>query len=316
MRSRVVVVGSINVDLVVRGERLPAPGETVTGGMFSRHDGGKGANQAVAAARLGAETVLVGAVGDDDFGREARAALTREAIDLRFVEVAPAATGVALILVAADGENLISVAPGANATVRPELVGRAFAGLGLTASDVVLVSNEIPGATVAAALTLARAAGATTILNPAPATGIGPEVLGAASIITPNRREIESLAASVGVGTDAADRGPSAVARALLDAAGIAGAVVTTLGPAGALVAERSGVIAVPAPAVDAIDATGAGDAFNGCLAASLAAGLDLATAVRRAVVAGALATTRTGAREGMPGAAALDEAVATLGAA
>lgn len=314
MPGRVVVVGSVNVDLVVSGERLPAPGETVTGGTFSRHGGGKGANQAVAAARLGVETILVGAVGDDDLGRAARAVLSSDAVDTRFVETAPTATGVALILVGAGGENLISVAPGANATVPPEAVALAFRELGLTAADVVLVSNEIPGEAVVAALSFARSAAARTILNPAPASGIGREALGTASIVTPNRGELVALAAALGL--EPADHDPATVARALLEAARLADAVVVTLGPAGALLVDRSGEARAPAPTVHATDATGAGDAFNGCLAASLATGLGLRDALRRAVVAGAIATTRTGAREGMPTAAALDDAIAAMGTA
>ncbi|HEY3523545.1 MAG TPA: ribokinase [Candidatus Limnocylindrales bacterium] len=308
MPGRVIVVGSVNVDFVVTGERLPVPGETVTGGTFSRHHGGKGANQAVAAARLGASTVFLGAVGDDDLGVDARAALELEGIDVGFVERVGAPTGVALILVGGGGENLISVASGANAAVRPEAVRATFERLALNAEDVILVSNEISAEAVDAALSGALAAGARTVLNPAPAQGIAAAALEATSVATPNRGELGVLARALGSGPS---EHPADGASRLLEAGGVRDAVVVTLGAAGALLVDRSGAVAVPAPVVDAVDTTGAGDAFNGCLAASLANGLGLEAAVRRAVLAGALATTRPGARAGMPTAVELDAAVA-----
>ena len=310
-----IVVGSVNVDLVAHGERLPSPGETVTGGVFSRHHGGKGANQAVAAARLGAPTAFVGAVGDDEFGGAARAALAADGVDVAGLAVVPGPTGVALILVDARGENLISVASGANAAVTPDLVRTALANLAPAPGDVVLVGHEIPTGTTIAALAAGRAAGATTILNPAPADGLGRTAFGVADIVTPNRGELVSLAAadarrvgrSGGVGGE-----PETLARALLEAnsegPGVRGAVVVTLGAAGALVI-RAGrpTVDMPAVAVRAIDTVGAGDAFNGALAAGLVAGLDLEAAVRRAVAAAAVSTTRAGARGGMPTVAELD---------
>jgi ribokinase len=315
LSGRVIVVGSVNVDLVTSGERLPAAGETVTGGTFSRHQGGKGGNQAVAAARLGALTAFVGAIGDDDFGSEAREALATEGIDLGGLAVAPGPTGVALILVDARGENLISVSSGANATVTPDLVRSALARLRPGDGDVVLVGHEIPTAAAKAALAVAHEAGATTILNPAPAAGIDRSTFGLADILTPNRGELAAIAAddSRRIGRAARSGGePAVLGRILLEAnsegAGVRRAVVVTLGAAGAVVL-RSDLVAVdlPTPAVRAIDTVGAGDAFNGALAAGLAAGLDLDGATRRAVVAAAVSTTREGAREGMPTAAELD---------
>jgi ribokinase len=308
--GRVVVVGSVNVDFVVRGPRLPAPGETVVGGAFSRHDGGKGANQAVASARLGARTVFVGAVGDDELGSEALAALEREGIDVAFTERVPGvAPGVALILVGAAGENLIGVAPGANAAVGSAVVERAFERLGVDAEDVVLVSNEIAPDGVAAALAAGRFAGAVTVLNPAPASGLGPAALRAATIVTPNRGELAVLvggeADADGGGVDVAGAvaaaSAEASARLLLGRGDRPEAIVVTLGADGALLVQGSDATRVPAVPVDAVDATGAGDAFNGCLAAALAERRSLDDAVRRAVVAGGLATTRPGARAGMP---------------
>jgi ribokinase len=320
--GRVVVVGSVNVDLVIRGERLPAPGETVAGGRFERHHGGKGGNQAVAAARLGRPVLFVGAVGDDDFGGAARAALAGEGVDVSFlVTLEGAATGVALILVDRRGENLISVASGANAALEPSAIGPAFARIGVHAGDVVLVCHELPTATVREALQVGRAAGARTVFNPAPADGIDRTVLAAADVITPNRGELLTLAATEArrsgrastSGASAAADIPRA-ARALLGSSpagpGVGLAVVVTLGPSGALLVTSEATTDVPSIAVEAVDTTGAGDAFNGALAAAIAEERPLEDAVRRAVVAGALATTRVGAREGMPGAAELETAL------
>ena len=193
-RSPVIVVGSVNVDLVATVDRLPAPGETVTGGRFAQHHGGKGGNQAVAAARLGAPTAFVGAVGDDAFGTEARAALEAEGVDVSELRTLPGqATGVALILVDGDGENSIAVAGGANAALTPEDIAASFERLRPGTGDVVLVGHEIPTATATEALRLAKASGATTIFNPAPATGVTPEALALTDLLTPNEGEAAQL---------------------------------------------------------------------------------------------------------------------------
>ena len=302
MSGRVIVVGSVNVDLVVRSARLPAPGETVTGGSFEQHPGGKGGNQAVAAARLGAPVHMLGAVGSDSFGLEAQAALVAAGVDTTSLVTDPrAATGIALILVDAAGENVISVASGANVAFGPEALERELDGLGSLAGDVVLVSNELAPATVVAALRATRAAGARTIYNPAPADGIDVGWLEFVDILTPNRGELRMLAGS-DPGADLA-----ATARSLA----VREAVIVTLGREGALVVPRDAPAwSVPALPVEAVDTTGAGDAFNGALAAALAAGRPLDEAVRRAVAAGGLATTRPGAREGMPTNAELEAAL------
>ena len=316
MPGRVIVVGSLNVDLVARSERLPSVGETVTGASFSRHPGGKGGNQAVAAARLGAPTAFVGAIGDDAFGIEARSALAAEGIDLSGLALVPSPTGVALILVDATGENLISVASGANAAVTPDVVIAALARLRPTPGDVVLVGHEIPTSAARAALGAARTAGATTILNPAPAGGIDRSTFGIADILTPNRGELTTIAADDArrVGRAARSSGePETLGRTLLEpnseGPGVQQAVVVTLGPAGAIILRAGhGAIDIPAPAVTSIDSVGAGDTLNGALAAGLAAGLDLEAAARRAVAAAALSTTHAGAREGMPTTAELEQ--------
>jgi ribokinase len=364
MSGRVIVVGSVNIDLVARVPHLPHPGETVTGGSYDRHHGGKGGNQAVAAARLRRPTLFIGAVGDDAFEAEARRALATERVDVSMVALLPGqATGVALILVDANGENQIVVIPGANGAIESGYARESLSRLGPLNGDVVLLCNEVPLHVVREALTCARAAGATTILNPAPATGIDRSILALADIITPNRNELSMLlhteAHRTGRRTDAGLEAP-ARARILLEPGpegpGVRKAVIVTLGAAGALVLERVGAGTgkervpagsreadpalaaastgsadraassaapadesagvrsweVPGERVSTLDSTGAGDAFNGALAAAIAEGRPLAEAVHRAVAAGALATTRVGAREGMPTAAELEEFLAT----
>jgi len=329
---RVIIVGSVNVDLVVTIDRLPAAGETVTGGTFARHHGGKGGNQAVAAARLGARVAFVGAVGDDAFGAEARSALVAEGIDCAGLVTLPGTTtGVALILVDARAENEIAVASGANGEVGAASVHEALSRLDPGEGDVVLVGTEIPLAAAGAALGVGREAGAITVLNPAPATGIGSSLLAAADVVTPNRTEVRQLAEAVAARSGrarAAGADAERWARELLtdgpEGPGVRRAVVVTLGDAGSLVvervvgdgatavggtggSERFAVADVAALHVSAVDTTGAGDTFSGALAAALAEGRPLAEAARWASAAAALATTRAGAREGMPTRAELE---------
>jgi ribokinase len=318
MSGRVVVVGSVNVDLVVQAQRLPGPGETVVGGTFEQHPGGKGGNQAVAAARAGARASFIGAVGDDPLGRVAMASLASEGIDLAYLATQRGSTtGVALIVVDEAGENAIAVAPGANGGVSPEHVRSALDALAVGRGDVVLVSHEIPESSVRAALAAASAYGAVAILNPAPAVGLTQEAVAEATIVTPNRSELGTL-----VHGDR-DEDTEASARrlfALLEAHGRADAVVVTLGWAGALLVRRRGLSVaaqrMKAPEVVVEDSTGAGDTFNGVLAAALADGLEIDEAVERAVVAGSLATTKVGAREAMPTRADVDEKLGAFRAA
>lgn len=291
--ARVVVVGSVNVDLVVSVRRLPRAGETVAGGTFARHGGGKGANQAVAAARLGAEVAFVGAVGVDEMGEEALAELGREGVDTSHVgRLDGVATGVAAIVVDAVGENQIAVASGANAAIDAGAVERALASLlapaGGRPPGVVLLSNEVPEAVVAAAIDRARAAGWGVVFNPAPARPLRTSLDGV--VLTPNADEARELA---GVGD------VEAAARAL---AGRTGApVLVTLGGEGALLLDAGDAQRLPAPPVSVVDTTGAGDTVNGALAAELAAGRPFADAVRFALAAAGLSTTAAGARTGMP---------------
>jgi ribokinase len=284
-RPRVIVVGSVNTDLVVVTDRLPAAGETVTGGEFSRHGGGKGANQAVAAARLGAQVTMVGAVGRDPFGDEALELLEREGIDTAAVARAEAPTGVALINVDAAGENQIAVAPGANEALDPDAVERAVRSAG---PGVVLLSQEVSEAAVLAG---ARAAAGPIVLNPAPVRRLPDELAALGPILTPNAGEARAL-----TGED----DPEAAARALTERTGAPALV--TLGPQGVRAARKvSDTFLARAPAVTAVDTTGAGDAFNGALAVALAEGRELRDAVAFAVAAAALSTRAAGAREGMP---------------
>ena len=283
-RARVIVVGSVNTDLVVVAERLPAPGETVTGGEFGHHGGGKGANAAVAAARLGAQVTMVGAVGGDLFGDEALELLDREGIDTAAVARVDMPTGVALIVVDAAGENQIAVAPGANAELDPDAVERT---VGAAGPGVVLLSQEVSEAAVLAG---ARAADGPVVLNPAPVRRLPDELAALGPILTPNAGEARALSG---------EEDPEAAARAL--AARTGAPVVVTLGGEGVLVLDGDTAEHVPAPSVTAVDTTGAGDTFNGALAVALAEGRALRDAAAFAVAAAALSTRASGAREGMP---------------
>jgi ribokinase len=282
----IALVGSINLDVVVGVERHPVPGETVVGGDRRELPGGKGANQAVAAARLGATVHFVGRVGDDDAGRRLRDGLAAEGVDVTHVRVDPdAPTGMALIAVDGAGENTIVVSPGANARVGAADVEAARDVL--AGAAVTLVQHEVPEDAVAAAI---AGAGGTVVLNPAPARPIAAPV----DVLAPNRGELEALAGRAG--------DPIDLARTL-DAAR---AVVVTLGSEGAAVIEGSRVERIPAPRVDAVDTTGAGDAFCGALAQALDAGADLVEAARWAVRAAAASVTKPGAQGGLPRAADL----------
>ena len=309
--AEVIVVGAVNVDLVVAAPQLPGPGETVVGQRLERHGGGKGANAAVAAARAGARVRLVGAIGRDDTGAGALDELRAHGVGVEDVAVLDGeTTGVALIVVDPEGENQIAVAAGANAAVTAEHVELALAAA-LAGAGCVLVSTEIPGAAVAAA-----AAGVCCILNPAPAIRAVLDLLELGPLLTPNAGEAGELAAMLGaqppstVGDAAAD----AAQRARELAARTGGPVIVTLGGDGVLVLQPGGdADHVPAPPAHARDTTGAGDTFNGVLAARLASGDDLQSAVRAAISAASLSVAHVGARAGMPDAAAIDAALAAL---
>jgi ribokinase len=287
----VVIVGSVNVDLVVVAERLPGRGETVLGRRLERYGGGKGANAAVAAARLGAQTRLVAAVGDDAAGEEALADLRQEGVDLEGVStVTGEATGAALIVVDASGDNQIAV--GAGAALAPDRVRRALEGL-LDRAGCLLVSLEVPHDMVRVAVEAGRGRGVPVVVNPAPARRSALELAPLAPIFTPNVVEAREL-------TGDADKHRAAATLARLTGA----PVIITDGSAGALVLEEPDgrALGLPAPSgVTAVDTTGAGDTFSGALATRIAAGDDLRAAAGFAVAAGTCSVRARGARGGMP---------------
>lgn len=284
----VAVIGSINHDITVVTSRLPEPGETVLGNSHYTGAGGKGANQAVAAARLGSRVAMVGRVGDDEHGHGLRETLGIEGIDVSGVGLDPTLpTGLALITVDQHAENTIVVSPGANAALSPQHIPEPLVG----GVRVVLAQLEIPMETVASAAAMCIGM---FLLNPAPAAPLSAELLEQVDVLIPNRSELATLS-SVDEPTDMSEA-ISAVRRLHRR-----GPTVVTLGPEGALIVEGAEAHHVPAAVVDAIDPTGAGDAFCGALADSLTRGLPLEIAVERAVIAGGIATTRRGAQAAMP---------------
>jgi len=296
--GRVVVAGSINADLVATVPHLPAPGETVLATSFARHDGGKGANAAVAAARAGARVTMIGAVGTDAAGDAQLRALTAEGIAVGSVRRTDAPTGAALIAVDSNGANQIVVVSGANATLEPAWVAAAVADAGAGPGDALLVSFEIPLDAVVAAAVAARKVGMVVVLDPAPVREL-PDTLLAGAICTPNRGELGRLAGTADLAT----------AAARLLARGAA-AVVVTLGEQGALVWDSSGQAAFDPVATEVVDTTGAGDCFSGVLAAAVADGIRLRPAVGRANAAAGLTVATAGARRGLPNAEAVDRAL------
>lgn len=290
----VTVVGSANVDIIVRTPHLPKPGETVLAGGFTMSPGGKGANQAVACARLGLPVRFVGRVGRDSFGETLQGMLAEAGVSLDgvvFDDGAP--SGVALITVDDAGQNTIAVAQGANGRLEAEDVKRALAG---GAGDAVLLQLEIPPEAVEEAARLGAAAGALVVLNPAPARPLPESLLRLVTVLTPNQSELELL---TGKPVDSPAEAEDA-ARSLL-AIGVK-AVVVTLGGEGCLVVSDEGAVHVPSFDVRVVDTTGAGDAFNAALTVALVEGKPLVEAARFANAAGALATTALGAQEALPG--------------
>ena len=296
MPPSIVVVGSSNTDMVVKSDRLPGPGETVTGGRFAMVPGGKGANQAVAAARLGADVTFVAKVGDDVFGSQAIEGYRRDGIRTDFILRDPEhATGVALILVDRSGENLISVASGANHALTPADVDAAAERI--RAADLLMLQLEIPLQSVARAAAIAHQAGVPVMLDPAPAPE-GPldaALLSQITYLTPNEGEAARL-----TGVEVTDEPSARRAAEKLLAAG-ARHVIVTLGARGALVASEQAAMLVPGRPVEAVDSTAAGDAFNGGLAVALAGGAAVDAAVRRANRVAALSVTRLGAQTSLP---------------
>ena len=295
MHAKVVVVGSLNMDLVARAQRLPRAGETLPGEAFFTAPGGKGANQAVAVARLGGSVAMVGNVGDDAYGQQLRKALEREGVDCQAVSVCEGvSSGVALITVDAASQNCIVIIPGGNGLLTPQSVQR-FDTL-LQAADVIICQLEVPAETVAWALARGHELGKRVILNPAPATGPLPSTwFGRIDYLTPNESEAEAL-----TGITVTDQGSALRAGERLLQLG-AGKVIITLGAQGALLVTAQGHQHFPAPVVQPVDTTAAGDTFVGGFAAALVRGLEEGEAIAFGQRAAALSVTRVGAQPSIP---------------
>jgi ribokinase len=294
---QLLVIGSINTDLLVRVGSLPGPGETITGGSFEMAGGGKGANQAVAAARSGASVALVGAVGADEFGARLIEELADEGVSVAGVaRPQGAATGLAAIVVGEDGENQIAVASGANHMLRASDVGRAFRELDLTQARCALLSLEVEDEVVVEGAERAAERGIAIVVNPAPARPLPPKLIAQRPILTPNQGEAAELTG---------DDDPAAAAAALARSG--AAAAVVTAGAKGVFVATEGRVQQIEPPAVAVRDTTGAGDTFSGVFAAGLARGWALHQAARWATAAAALSVTKSGARAGMPTASEIE---------
>jgi len=292
--SHILVVGSSNTDMIIKLDRIPRPGETILGGAFVTAAGGKGANQAVGAARAGGQVTFIARVGHDMFGDQAVAGFIRDGINVNHVvrdKTNP--SGVALIFVAKDGENSIAVAGGANAKLSPADVRKAKAAF--AGASVLVMQLETPLETVQAAADFAAKTGVRVILNPAPAQPLPDKLLKCVSILTPNETEAELL-----TGIAVTNTASAAVAAAKLRARGVQ-TVIITLGARGAFVATEDGGQLVPGFKVKAVDTTAAGDIFNGALAVALAEGKPLKQAVRFANAAAAISVTRLGAQPSAP---------------
>ena len=305
-RPEIAVVGSANLDLVVEVDTIPVPGETVLGGDLRRIPGGKGANQAVAAARLGRRVAMIGRLGDDDAATTLRSAMDAAGVDTAWLlNTDGTPSGTALIAVGADGDNAIVVSPGANGRVSSADVASAAQVLG--AAAVVLLQLEVPLEAVEAAVRHARG---TVVLNPAPAPGsmLSEELLDGVDVIVPNQTELATLAGYAGLSAIGEVDPDTAVA--LARGLPVAAAVVT-LGAAGAMVVTPADATHVPAPTVEPVDTTAAGDAFCGALADALVDGADLVRAAEWAVRVGAAATLRPGAQPSLPTSAEVDQLLA-----
>ena len=290
---RILVIGSSNTDLVVRTEKMPKPGETLLGGTFFVNPGGKGANQAVAAARLGNDVTFCCMTGQDDYGRAARELFRGEGIDIDYVFSTPeSASGIAVILVDAKGENSIVVASGANLKLTPEDIDRIE---GYENYDIVLCQLEIPVETVCHAARRVKEHGGCFILNPAPACALPEALLSDVDILTPNETEAELLS-----GVQIVDRESAVRAAEILSEKGVH-TVIVTLGSKGALLYRDGAYEFIPAYKVDAVDTTAAGDVFNGALCVALAEGKEMHEAICFAQAASAIAVTRAGAQQSAP---------------
>lgn len=291
--NKIVVIGSSNTDMVVRSEHLPRPGESVLGGDFMMAGGGKGANQAIAVARMGHNVVFSAAVGRDMFGDAAVAGYQRFGVDTSYIVRKDTPSGIALIMVDGAGQNSISVALGANNCLTAEDVMPALESV--SAGDIVLLQLEIPMSTVDACVAVAAAKGAKVVLNPAPAAVVSEQTLSKLYLITPNQTEAQTL-----TGIEVVDEASATAAAKTLTAKGVE-RVVITMGSQGSLLYEDGVSEIIPAHKVSAVDTTAAGDVYNGALCAAIAEGMSLGDALRFATKAAAISVTRAGAQPSVP---------------
>jgi ribokinase len=307
-KNHVLVIGSSNTDMIVKAARIPKPGETILGGEFATCAGGKGANQAFAAVRAGAKVTFIGCVGQDMFGERALAGLKAEGINLKYaVRDKSRPSGVALIVVGDSGENSIAVASGSNASLRPTHLRKAKGTL--RTAKVVLLQLETPMETVRVAAQMANQAGVPVILNPAPAQSLPTALLKRIYLLTPNESEAEIL-----TGMRVRTEVEAAKAAARLRARGVEN-VIITMGARGALLATKDFCGLIPAQKVKAVDATAAGDVFNGAVAVALAEGKSLTEAAHFANAAAAISVTRLGAQTSVPTRAEIERMLALAAA-
>lgn len=291
--NKIIVIGSSNTDMVVRSERLPRPGESVIGGGFMMAGGGKGANQAVAVARMGHRVIFTAALGRDMFGDAAVSSYQRFGIDTSYIVRKDAPSGVALIMVDSAGQNSISVALGANNSLSTEDIRGVLEQV--EKDDIVLLQLEVPMATVDAAVDIAAAKGARVVLNPAPAAMVSEQTLSKLYLITPNQTEAQTL-----TGIEVKDEATASLAAQVLCSRGV-GRVVITMGSLGAYLYEEGRGEMIEARKVAAVDTTAAGDVYNGALCAALAEGKSLREALTFATKASAISVTRVGAQPSVP---------------
>lgn len=298
--SKIIVAGSSNIDMNVFIKTLPRPGETIGGGRFLQANGGKGANQAVAAGRLGGDVLFLTCVGDDMQGRMLKTQFASDGIDTRYMKFSKtASTGTALIFVADDGENCIAVAPGANAELLPSDIDAIRDEL--AAAEYLLLQMEIPYETIVHAVDVAYECGVKVVLNPAPMKEIAPETLSKLYLITPNETEAEKLTGiAINSVSDAVKAAEELHSRGVQQ-------VIVTLGSNGSLVFSDGESVVIPARKVEAVDTVGAGDVYNGALVTALSEGRSLCDAARFATLASSIAVTRPGAQTGVPQRAEVD---------
>lgn len=300
--ARIVVVGSLNADLVQHVERLPRFGETLAGGELRIVPGGKGANQAYAAARCGGNAKMIGQVGNDAFGPTLVNNLVEAQVDVSGILSTSGATGTAVVLVLPAGENIIVISPGSNGKFTPDQVDVALSSLG--PESILLTQLEVPLETTRRSLEIARQRGATTILDPAPAQPLTPSLLSLVDFLTPNQSEAALL---LGREEDVTDYEDGEHAARQLQSLGPS-TVILKMGSLGVVIARPEGIIRVPGFSVKAVDSTAAGDTFNGAFAVALAEGKSIADAARFANAAAAISVTRAGAQSSIPSRKEVDE--------